>query len=437
MRRRLVLIAAAAVTTALLVLTLGLFFVLSHRLERDSDTVLKSRAEATLSTLSGSGRNLRVTDGPVDEAVDNSAWVFDATGKEIVAPRASARLRRTARSLARIDRPTYLDTGKQVRLFALPARDGAGRLGTVVVSVSQVPYEHTERIALIAALLLDVIVVCLVAILTHRVVTAALRPVAVMTGQALDWSEHEIGRRFAMGTPRDELTKLAHSLDVLLGRLEANLRHERRLSSEIAHELKTPLARLRGEAELALRRQRSGVELREVLNTVVFETDQLTRTVDALLAVSQRDIDPTEHACYAGAATAAAVADANNRTAGVRVDFNPPHPDVRVGCDIVTLRQALAPLLDNAAKYGVRRATIEIIASDGAVRFIVRDDGPGVSAAEARTIFDPGVRGSAAGSSSGSGLGLTLSRRLAIAAGGDVTAQPGEFGMFELRLPSA
>lgn len=437
MRRRLVFIAAASVTVALLLLTTGLYFVLSHRLEQDSDAVLRSRAAAVLSTISGSGHDLHVTESPLDETIDNSAWVFDASGREVERPRVSARLHRSARSLAGVDHETYRDAGNQIRLFALPARSGGTRLGTVVVSISQVPYEHTEQIALISAMLLDAIVVCLVAALTRGVVTAALRPVSTMTERALDWSEHEIDRRFALGTPRDELTKLAYALDVLLGRLEANLRHERRLSAEIAHELKTPLARLRGEAELALRRERSEAELREVLETVVSETDQLTGAVDALLAASRHAIDPTEHACYAGEVAATAVAAATRLSADIALDYQPPNPNIRVGCDAETLGRALAPLLHNAVKYAESRAMLTITGDPGGVEFLVRDDGPGVAGAELEAIFTPGMRGTASRDSAGSGLGLTLSRRLARAAGGDVTAHKGPGGAFVLRLPSA
>ena len=77
-----------------------------------------------------------------------------------------------------------------------------------------------------------------------------------MTRQAADWSEHDLDRRFALGPPHDELTELAATLDGLLDRLAASLRHERRFSAELSHELRTPLARVIAEAELALRRER-------------------------------------------------------------------------------------------------------------------------------------------------------------------------------------
>src|SRR4029079_6118700 len=91
------------------------------------------------------------------------------------------------------------------------------------------------------------------ALAARRAVGAALRPVAEMTERAAHWSENDLHRRFGLGPPRDELTALAAQLDRLLRRIHPDLRHEQRFSAEMAHELRTPLAGVRAEAELALR----------------------------------------------------------------------------------------------------------------------------------------------------------------------------------------
>src|SRR6185312_2617077 len=87
---------------------------------------------------------------------------------------------------------------------------------------------------------------------TRSALDGALRPVAEMTSRAEDWGAHDLDRRFDLGPPRDELTGLAATLDGLLARIAASRRHEQRFASEVAHELRTPLAVLRGRAELAL-----------------------------------------------------------------------------------------------------------------------------------------------------------------------------------------
>ena len=73
-----------------------------------------------------------------------------------------------------------------------------------------------------------------------------------MTAEAEDWGAHDLDRRFGMGPPRDELTGLAATLDGLLARIAASRRHEQRFAAEVAHELRTPLAGIRGRAELAI-----------------------------------------------------------------------------------------------------------------------------------------------------------------------------------------
>ncbi|WP_424533269.1 sensor histidine kinase [Sphaerisporangium viridialbum] len=423
MRRRLVLLTTASVAVALLVLTSGFLLVLSHGLDRDADLVLRSRAEAVLATLEFTGGGLVVEDLPLDEVVDTNAWVFDASGRVVVEPHAAPEVAAAAAGLRGTKAAVFRDAG-DVRLLARP---GLGR-GTVVVSVSRVPYEHSEWIALLAALLLDAVVLLMVLVLTRRVVTAALRVVAAMTQQALEWSERDLDHRFALGPPHDELTELAANLDVLLDRMAATLRHERRLSAEIAHELRTPLARLRAEAEIALLRERPPAELRTALQAVVADAGDLTRVVDTLLEFSRTEIETA--GCQVGDVLAAV-------DGRVRVEA-PADPALRVGCEEELVSRMLAPLLQNAVAYGRARATLSVAGDDGAVVFTVADDGPGVRAGEEETIFEPAHRGSAAHLRQGSGLGLALSRRLARAAGGDVVAVPSTAGgLFQVRLPRA
>ena len=89
-------------------------------------------------------------------------------------------------------------------------------------------------------------------LLVRLAVTKALQPVADMTARAAEWSENDLDRRFELGPPHDELTALSATLNGLLARIASSLRHEQRFSAEMAHELRTPLSGVRGEAELAL-----------------------------------------------------------------------------------------------------------------------------------------------------------------------------------------
>jgi signal transduction histidine kinase len=241
-----------------------------------------------------------------------------------------------------------------------------------------------------------------------------------MTAQAARWGERDLHQRFGLGPPRDELTGLAATLDGLLGRLDAALRHEQRFSAEVAHELRTPLSGVRGEAELALRGQRTDAELRVALERVLVGTERMAAVIDTLLAAARNDASGPPGSSDAAAAV--------RQLAGPRIEIVAPAGAVTVGADQDLVTAALQPLLENALRHAERDVRVELRRSGAEVIIAVSDDGPGVAPEDAERIFAPGV--SDAG---GAGLGLALSRRLARAAGGEVVVAGSSF---ELRLPS-
>jgi signal transduction histidine kinase len=196
---------------------------------------------------------------------------------------------------------------------------GGKRVGTVVSEVSLKPYERTAQTALIASVVLGVVVLLVVALAAHVLISGALRPVSHMTEQAATWSETDTGRRFDLGSPTDELTKLAATLDGLLDRVASSLRHEQRFSAEISHELRTPLANVIAEAQLALRHPRSPEEDRAGYERVLASAQQMARTLETLVAaarVEARRPQGTGHATAAARSAAdgcAAVACARGR----------------------------------------------------------------------------------------------------------------------------
>jgi signal transduction histidine kinase len=255
-----------------------------------------------------------------------------------------------------------------------------------------------------------------------------------MTRQAADWGEHDLDRRFSLGQPRDELTELAATLDGLLDRVSASLRREQRFSAELSHELRTPLARVLGEAELALRRERDPGEYRKALELINRNAQQLTRIVEALVDAARHEASPSRATADAYAvATDAAAACAES---DLELEIAQPSRPVRVGLDADFAARILQPVLENACRYGATSVRVSIARANGAVRFAVEDDGPGVTEGERERIFEPGVRGAAGETSGtrGSGLGLSLARRLARSVAGDVEAVGGT--RFVVRLPA-
>jgi signal transduction histidine kinase len=314
-------------------------------------------------------------------------------------------------------------------------------VGTVVSGVSLEPYERTAHTALIGSVLLATLLWAVLALAARWLIAGALGPVARMTEQAAEWSERDLDRRFAMGPPRDEFTRLAATLDGLLDRLAASLRREQRFSAELSHELRTPLSGLIAEAQLALRHERTPDEYRAAIQEILDSARQVARMLEVLVAAARTESNPGRGTSDAldGARGAADSCSAAAEQGVVSVEVAEPGARVRVGAERDVVERILSPLIENGCRYGRHRVTVAIERDGPVIGFSIRDDGPGVEAEDTETIFESGRQGRAGQNShQGAGLGLALSRRLAHAARGEVeaVADP-EGGHFRVRLPAA
>jgi len=429
-----------AVALAIAGLVAGFNLVLAHTLDNDASDLVRSRALAQLHALRFENGQLTPGEAPDEHASDATVWVF--AGKRLLErPRAGAVVDAAARRLAggpirRVD-----IASSDSRLYAQPVFRGGARVGTVVAGLSLAPYEETRRTALVASFVFGGLVLVLVGGATWWLLGASLRPVVQMTRQAAAWSDHDLDQRFALGPPHDELTELAATLDVMLDRLAASLRHERRFSAELSHELRTPLAHVLAETELALSRERHASEYRAALETIRSSAYRLSRTVDALVAAAayaaggNRGIADAERVATGAAAACAGLAQEH----AIELEVTPPPRALRIGVDLDLAERILQPVVENACRYGRSRVIVAVGRDDGGVVYAVEDDGPGVAEGERDRIFDPGVRGSAQDGSenAGAGLGLSLARRLARSVEGEVLVEPAaNGGRFLVRLPA-
>jgi signal transduction histidine kinase len=394
-----------------------------------AQSVLRARAEAQLAALDITPTSVGVRNAPNDQSLDERSWVLDGD-RVVERPRGvSPNLDRAAIALGRQRRAASLDGPGDIRLHTVPVpAPGSQRaIGSVVVGYSMVQLEDVQHEVFLGSLVFFALVMLAGALAIRRALDGALSPVARMTDDAEDWGARDLDRRFNLGPPRDELTGLAATLDGLLSRIAASRRHEQRFASEVAHELRTPIAGLRGRAELALDADGPGAdaERAEALKAIVDDAARLDKAIDTLMAVARRELDPSE-----GSVDLAALASEIDDVT-VRVDR--PVPAAEGEADVV--RRALAPLVDNARRHARTGVVLEVAGDDGRVRVAVRDDGPGLDPALGERAFDPGVRGDAE-PGDGAGLGLPLARRLARSCGGDVLAGPGPGGCFVLELPA-
>jgi signal transduction histidine kinase len=428
-RTRLLAIVVVTVGVALGAALLLFNGLLAQSTRSNAKAFLRARASTELAVIHISHGTLQIGETRNDTLGDRRVWIY--RDRAVVQDAESDPVTQAAaRSLAgATDR--YLNVAStDVLLYAVPIAAGGRRLGTLVTGVSLAPYESTRRTAAIASATLFVTLLLLVTAAAWWLLRTALRPVARMTDQAAAWSERDLDRRFALGEPHDELTLLAVTLDGLLDRIAASIRHERRFSAELAHELRTPLAKLMAEVELTLRRERSPSDYRNALTQVMAAAQRIEGTVEALIAAERQAAEPRGVAN--AREVAYTVANSYARDAiEVTIDVD---SNLRLGVDAELAERILHPVVENAFRYTARTVRISAIQNGSAVAYSVLDDGPGITDEEREAIFEPARRGSAA-TGPGAGLGLALARRLARTTNGEVTAEPGRGGHFTIHLP--
>jgi signal transduction histidine kinase len=437
-RNRMMVVVALVVAGALAAMIVGFNLLLAHSLDGDATRLARSRAMTILSTVRVEQHHVLLSPELNDEAIDSQAWIYEGT-RTIEHPFTSNEAAGAARSLA-LSGQRQRDLG-DLRLSAIPILEDGKRVGTVVAGVSLAPYEQTQKTAVELSVALAIALFVVVLLIARSLLAHALHPVSVMTREAAGWSEEESDRRFAEGPPHDELTELASTLDSLLDRLAASLRHERRFSAELSHELRTPLARVLARSEMMLARDRTGEDYREALEAIRASALQMTRTVEALVSEARLQVDSHRGSCDLGEviATVGVASQEGARQHACRLVIEPMGRSIRVGASADLVERIIQPVVDNACSYGSTSVRISIDEQRGSrVSVRVSDDGPGIGDEERERIFEPGYRGGARrANGAGAGLGLALARRLATSAGATIEAPPSaNGGLIVVDLPT-
>lgn len=274
----------------------------------------------------------------------------------------------------------------------------------------------------------------------------AIRPVRAMAATARRIiATGDLSARVE-GTDRgDEVGELVRQFNTLLERNGNLLNAMREALDNVAHDLRTPLTRLRTGAESALQQSGDPAAARGALTECLEETDRIRRLLDTLLDVSAAESGVLRLARENVGIDRlfAEVADLYAMVAeekSIRIHFGQA-PGLSVHADPVRLRQVLANLVDNAVKYTPAGGTVSIDAEkrDGRVVISVRDTGPGIPAGEEDKIWRRLYRGDHSRSQRGLGLGLSVVKALVEAHGGWVSGanQPGGGAVFTVKLPAA
>lgn len=246
-----------------------------------------------------------------------------------------------------------------------------------------------------------------------------LAPVTSLTAAAREITADRLAERLPVTNPHDEFGRLATVFNETFARLEDSFERMRRFTADASHELRTPLTALRSVGEVCLQQAGDAAACREVIASMLEETDRLTRLVDSLLTLSRADaglaVAERVHrdlGVLAGEVLECLQVLAEEKKQVITLDA----PEPVVACiDPTTVRQALINLVDNAIKYTPAGGSIRIAVSrlhDGAAAVAVQDSGPGISAAHQRMIFDRFYRVDKGRTRTlgGAGLGLAIAR---------------------------
>ncbi|KND23588.1 sensor histidine kinase [Streptomyces acidiscabies] len=438
LRGRLSLVALTTAALLMTVLTVAFTTVTDRHLRHQADDELRNRAAAVATTIDTAGPRVRVLETANDQLLDANVWIYTGTHllEQPPSTTADSTLTRAAGRLAaqrkRACSTADADSPHAVRLCADPV--GSRHRATVVTALDLAPYRSSADTLLLGSLILDAVMLACTYALTRLAVGRALRPVRTMTDQATRWSAVASGERFGTDGRPAELARLGSSLDALLDRIRTVLRHERQLTGELSHELRTPLTRIVAELDWWQARPRTTAET-EATHEVIADAARSMRTIcDTLLDDAREDDTAT-------APGTTAVEPVLRRLAGPwrgRTVLDVPEPELAAGVAPALLERIVSPLLANAVRYARSTVTVSARQAPGSVRIEVTDDGPGVPAAFAGDLFQPGRRADPGDGHDGAGLGLPLARRLARTVGGEVSHDPGHTpgARFRVDLPA-
>jgi signal transduction histidine kinase len=330
-----------------------------------------------------------------------------------------------------------------IRVVAVDANTRTGQR-TVLVGTDLGRVFDSSRLLERALVLGGPLIVIAMAALTWWVVGLTLQPVAALQREAAQLSASGLGRsRLPVPDAQDEIHSLALTLNGMLDRLDSSTARQRRFVGDAAHELRSPIASLRLQLEVAQRLDQSEA-MRELTDDALLDVDRLAHLIDDLLVLARSDERGGSHARLPV------------RLAGLADTVLTGYRDARVPVRLLTgeqvtvlgdadgLHRVLVNLIDNAVRYAAGEVTVAVTARPPAgagfadAVLTVADDGPGVPASKRERVFDRFYRLDTARSRAegGTGLGLSIVREIVTAHGGTVSLRDNEPGLIvEISLP--
>jgi signal transduction histidine kinase len=414
----------AAIAVAMVLAGAGIVLVVVQRgvLTDQLDETLAADADREIASIEDRGELGRPStdDEAVAQLVTVDGTVVDVSSTGIADEPIAATPTGTAAVFTTIDGPIEGAGSYRVvsRRFSADGRELVIHVAAPLDDVRE-----TVRALWVALAFLVPSATAILAALVWLLVGRTLRPVERIRAEVAGIGLGELDRRVPQPPGRDEIARLAGTMNEMLDRLDVSNRQQQRFVADASHELRTPLARLRTEIEVA---QRASPDEGDVLASLLEEVDNLQRLTDDLLVLARTD---------------AGVADGDGRPVDLddvvleevrAVDARGRSVDIRQVSAAQTLghrdqlRRVVANLIDNAVRHAAGMVTLSLAETNGVVKLEVTDDGPGIPAEQRAEVFERFGRldESRTAGRGGTGLGLAIARDLVERHGGTIAVDP-------------
>jgi signal transduction histidine kinase len=458
LRARLTLTAAAGLALALAGVAILLVGTLGVALNRGLDNSARQTAREVAALVDANR-----LPNPVPVAAGTAVvQVIDARGRIVAASAGADRLvpllpAARAATVARTQAGTLVDgrpygLPEFLRVVAVPGERGE----TVIAAVSFDAVRDTLTTVAHALLIGTPALLLLMIWVSWLITGSTLRPITALRRGAERVTATGVPSGLPVPEARDEVHSLAVTLNDMLSRLEGAQQRQRQFVSDTAHELRSPIASIRAQLEVALDHPGSQ-EWEQTAQDVLADTMRLAQLAEDLLVLARLEeraglargggtrVGGSPELTAAGTVDLAGlVTGTTGRYAQARVPVSASVPEpCSVAGDADALGRMLVNLIDNAVRYARSRVTVAVTCADGSVLVTVTDDGPGIAAGDQERAFErfttlDGARARRDGDVSGAGLGLAIVRATALAHGGTAWLEDAGPGLRALvRLPRA
>lgn len=437
-RWKLTLWYAGVLATVLTVFSGVVYFVMRHQLLSRIDQGLNEELADVLSEVNRAKDSASLLEWLHRRFAHHEGFDFEITDASDQRVFANPRLAERSLSFAEESPPTTtpryetlnVTSAGNWRIISTVAASPDGPL-TVRIGRPLASFEHEMHELLLTFLLTGPLTLLVAVGGGYVLARRALQPVQIMTETANHITADRLHERVAVDNPHDELGTLATTLNGMIERLERSFTEMQRFTADAAHELRTPLAVMRSEAEVALRSARSPEEYSRVLGNLLEETNRLSTMADQLLFLCRQDagLQPSIYETVPMADLLAEVVSNMQLVAqevGVDLVLD-ENQQWRLTGDSRQLRRVFYNLLDNAIKYTGSGGKVSVTsrAGNGMRTVAIADTGTGIPPEHLPRIFDRFYRvdPSRSGDTNGAGLGLSICRSAVRSMGGEIQVE--------------